>query len=59
MEKFYTLKEVSDTIKIPENTIRIWLRSGRIEGVKIGRHWRITETALEKFLKEHTGGGKQ
>ena len=55
MEVHYTIKEASETLKIAESTIRRYLREGRLKGQKIGRVWRLSETAIAEFLE--TNGG--
>ena len=51
MQNVYTLQEIEQLIKIPVVTLRTYLRDGKLKGLKIGRHWRITEEQLEEFLK--------
>lgn len=58
MEVHYTIKEASETLKIAESTIRRYLREGRLKGRKIGRVWRLSETAIAEFL-ETNGGMKR
>jgi len=47
-----TVNEVAELLKVQEETIRNWLRSGKLKGVKLGNRWRVTTNDLEKFLKE-------
>ena len=51
-ERWMTVPEVADVLRVHPETIREWLRSGRLEGVRIGRRsgWRISETQLNAFL---------
>lgn len=51
MLKYYTLEEISELIKIPIETIRQYLRSGKLVGSKIGRHWRVSEEQLKTFME--------
>lgn len=51
IEKVYTPPEVAEILKISELTLMDWLRSGKLQGVKVGRLWRITESALNDFLE--------
>lgn len=46
----YTLEEVEKIIKIPVITLRIYLKSGKLRGSKIGKHWRVTEEQLKTFM---------
>jgi len=41
-------------IKLPVQTIRKYLRTGKLKGAKIGKHWRITDGQLKGFLDENT-----
>lgn len=47
---FYTLEELSKKIKIPVITLRKYLRTGKLKGVKIGKHWRVTDEQLKEFI---------
>lgn len=56
--RLYTVHEVADILRMHEETVRILLRSGRLQGIKLGPHatlpgrfeWRITDQALRRFL---------
>ncbi|MEW6173695.1 MAG: helix-turn-helix domain-containing protein [Bacillota bacterium] len=43
----------------PESRLREWLRSGKLQGVKAGRLWRIRERDLEGFLEKRAVGQAQ
>ena len=48
----YTVEEISEMLKVSSVVIRKHLRSGDLQGYKIGKHWRIPKESLDKFLKE-------
>jgi excisionase family DNA binding protein len=58
MPRIYTVHEVAQILQMHEETVRALLRSGRLQGIKLGPHatlpgrfeWRITEDALRAFL---------
>jgi excisionase family DNA binding protein len=51
-EKVYTPEEAAEVLKVSPETVRIWLRTGKLGGVKMGRRlWRVRESDLEAFLK--------
>jgi len=52
MEKLFTPREVADILKVHENSIYTYLKSGRLKGIRPGKGsmWRIKESALDKFL---------
>jgi excisionase family DNA binding protein len=55
MENIYRLEEVRAIIKVSDSTIRRYIRGGKLKYQRLGREYRITETALREFLeKENT-----
>ncbi|MFC1663420.1 helix-turn-helix domain-containing protein [Patescibacteria group bacterium] len=53
MEKFLTVKEVANRLKVSERTIFRYVKKGELKASKIG-HWRINEDDLTKFIKSKT-----
>lgn len=47
-----TVEQAARRLQVKPNTIRTWIKQGRIAGRKIGRIYRIPEEALDQF----TGG---
>jgi len=48
----YSPEEAAEIMNLNPNTIRAWLRTGQLKGVKLGgRIWRISEEAIEDFIK--------
>ena len=47
-----TPDEVGARLKITTQTVKDWLREGKIKGFKMGRLWRIKEEDLEAFIAE-------
>ena len=52
--KLYTPKEAAQLLKVTRRSIYTYLKSGKLEAVKIGNGWRISQEALEKFLSQGT-----
>lgn len=48
--KVYTAKEVADILQMNIQTVLKYLRENKIEHIKIGSHYRITELQLNKFM---------
>jgi excisionase family DNA binding protein len=46
METIYTVDEAAATLKVDAQTVRRMLQQGRIKGRKLGKAWRIPESAL-------------
>lgn len=57
-ERMLTVREVSDRLRVPEATIRRWLRDGRLRGVRLGGTrlgYRIAESDVEAFVRASYG----
>jgi len=48
--KFYTVAETADALHVTPQTVRSYLKGGKLHGQRIGRPILITEKALKKFL---------
>lgn len=48
--KFYTIPEVADTLRVTPQTVRAWIKQGRLKGQRIGRPILITERNIMDFL---------
>lgn len=51
--KEYTVKEIAESAGVSQETVRRWIREGKLEGAKASRKQgnRITEDALLRFVK--------
>src|SRR5215216_2947318 len=50
MEKLLTVEQAGALLNVHSETVRQWLRSGRLRGVKLGhRSWRVSEGALREL----------
>lgn len=56
-EKWMTVPEVAELLRIHPETVRQWLREGRLTGVRISRRagWRISDRDLNEFLSRDEG----
>lgn len=45
-------REVAERLSLSKETVRRWLKIGKLSGVKIGGCWRVKEEALAQFLEE-------
>ena len=56
VEKLLTTEDVAKILLVKPDTLRKWLRTGKIKGVKIGsRLWRVWKSELKVFLREGEG----
>lgn len=51
-ERWFTVEEIAAILKVHEQTVRGWLRSGKLPGVSLSRRagWRVAESDLNVFL---------
>jgi len=57
-EQFLTVPEVAERLRMNPETIRVWLRDGRLRGVRPGGKragWRVPESEVRRILS----GGQQ
>lgn len=50
MEKFYTVEEIAENLKVTKQTIYVYVRSGELKAIKVGKSWRVSEDNLKEFL---------
>ena len=50
LETLYKLEEVRAILKVSDATVRRYVRSGKIRHQKLGREYRVTESAIKEFL---------
>ncbi len=52
LETLYTVEEAAEILKVSVRTMGNWLRNGKVRGIKLGRSWRIPESALEEAAEK-------
>jgi len=50
--KFYTIPEIAEALNVTPQTVRAYIKRGKLKGQRIGRPILITENNLKEFLKE-------
>jgi len=50
--RYLTIEEAAQLLRIHPDTVRRLLREKRLPGKKIGREWRISQEALDNFVRE-------
>jgi excisionase family DNA binding protein len=53
--KFYNVLETAKALRVTPQTIRAWIKQGRIKSQRIGRPILITENNLKEFLNYSKG----
>ena len=49
--KFYTIPEAAQALRVTPQTVRAYIKQGRLKGQRIGRPILITENNLKEFLQ--------
>lgn len=49
--KIYNLDEVCELLKMNKQTIRKYIRNGKLKASKVGTHYMVTDEAIQEFLK--------
>ena len=52
--KFYTVREAAGELQVTTQTIRTWVKRGKLRGQRVGRPILITQRSLEAFLAPST-----
>ncbi len=50
-ERYLTLPEVAERLKVSRRTAYRWIKSGELRAYKFANEYRITESALKEFLE--------
>ena len=48
--QIYTVEQAAAALSIDRDTVRKWLRAGRITGFKAGTDWRLTQEDIDAFI---------
>ena len=54
-----TPSEIAEKLNLHPNTVRDYLKTGILSGVKLGRVWRVEVEDLEEFIRARKQGVKQ
>jgi predicted site-specific integrase-resolvase len=56
-EKLYKLKELEYLLSAGRKTLKLWIRDGKLEAVKLGKGrnapWRVSEAAVRQFREKY------
>lgn len=51
-KEYYSLHEVADLLSVHYQTVRYWIKTGKLRAVKLDRIFRVSKEALEEFVQE-------
>lgn len=50
MTRLLKPEEAAERLAVSPKAVRLWLREGKLPGIRLGRLWRIAEDKLEEFI---------
>jgi len=53
-EQIFTLAEAAEALRVSPDTIMHLIKNKQLKASKVGSQWRITETAIERYLEEQS-----
>jgi len=51
---FLTVEQVADKLQVHWQTVLNYIKNGKLEALKLGKGYRISQKALDKFIKENS-----
>ncbi len=57
--EFYTTEELAEYLKLSEQTIRLWIKQGKVKSFKFGRAHRIPVDEVRRLLDEASRESQQ
>lgn len=53
---YYTTEEVAEMLKVTPDSVRRWIRDGKLKSIKLsGKFIRISQADLDTFIKSQRG----
>jgi len=49
--KFYLIEDLVDILGLTKESIRLYIKAGRIHAIKIGSMWHISQDSVNHFLQ--------
>jgi excisionase family DNA binding protein len=53
-DKYFTVSQVAELLQVHWQSVLNYIKRGEIEAIKIGRGYRISSTALDGFIANHS-----
>lgn len=56
--EYLTVSEVSEYLKLPEETVYKYARTGRMPASKVGRYWRFERSRIDEWVRQNSNAGQ-
>ena len=55
-DRWLNVEQVAETLQVHIDTVRLWLREGRLKGSLLSRRagWRVRESDLDAFMEDRS-----
>ena len=53
-DKFYTVQEVADLLQVHWQSVLNYIKRGDLQALKLGKGYRISQEALDKFINNRS-----
>ena len=50
----YTMKEITEKLKVSSETVVREIKAGRLQAIKIGKQWRFSEDQIDTYILSRT-----
>lgn len=57
-EKYYSIQEVADMLKVTYLTVYRWIQAGKLEAYKVEKQYRIALQELQSFMEKRKVNNK-
>ncbi|HRN70674.1 MAG TPA: helix-turn-helix domain-containing protein [Candidatus Woesebacteria bacterium] len=54
INSFYTVEQVSEILQVHWQTVLNYIKGGKLEAVKLGKGYRISEECLKEFIDNNS-----
>lgn len=58
-ERYYTLQEVADRLKVNYRTVYRWVHEGTLPAYQVGQFWRVSESDFREFMEARKNKGEK
>lgn len=58
-DKLLTTEQVAQLLQVHPFTVLKYIKTGKLQALKLGRVWRIRESDVERFLEERSMASKE
>lgn len=49
--KFFSTKEVAERLQVSASTVRVYIRTAKLKGKRIGNSFKVSENSIREFLE--------